>query len=148
VFTVFLFLFYCNIAMNVFKKILAAGIRYCSQFKEVGKYIFIPVPYDRVYAVAYAGTLYGALYKAGILELFKVLRNGSLCQAQLLYQIATDAGICPEQLLQDGYTRRVCNGFCHCRHFILCFAKQVCFRNSHIYRNITIDVCDRQIYFI
>lgn len=89
------------------------------------------IPDFGIDAIAYAGSLDGALYQPGVLQFLEVLRNGGLGETEFIHQVATDTGIGPDQVLNDGNTCRVGQGLHHLRKLILLVGEYFCFCESH-----------------
>jgi len=60
-----------------------------------------------------------------------MLADGGLCQAQLLHEVAVDAGVGFQQMLKYRHTRRMCQGFGYLCQFVLRLCKQFFFGNAH-----------------
>lgn len=91
------------------------------------------LPARRVNAVADRHAFDGAAHQPRFFQCFQVLTDGRLRQAQLLHQIAVDAGVRPQQVLNDRYPCRVRQCLRQLRHLVLLRREEVRFRYSHNY---------------
>ena len=90
-------------------------------------------PFGGVDAIAHGGAFHGSAYKAKGFQLFEVLGNGGLGQAQFLDQVAVDALVGAHQILQNGDTRRMPEGLGQRRQFVLSFGEEFSFGDAHDY---------------
>jgi hypothetical protein len=72
---------------------------------------FHPGPIVSVDAIAHLGSFHAAFDEAQLLQLFEVLGNGRLSQANFSHQVSTDAGVQCKQMLQNGYPGWVSEDF-------------------------------------
>jgi hypothetical protein len=110
---------YCD---RLGQKKSAAGIVVIS-YEERVEGGFVLFPDLGVYAVTNAGSFYGSLDEAGVFQFFEVLADGSLGKAQFFHQVAADAGLGFDQVLDDGDPRRVGQRLHHGCQFILFVAE-------------------------
>jgi hypothetical protein len=120
-----------NIAIHGRKKIsAAAGVAFKGS-KQAVELFFEGLPCFGVNAITNGGAFHGALDKAGSLQLTQVLRDGSLRQPELFYQVAADAGIGLNDMLQDGDPGRVRHGLQHCGQLVLVIGEYFGFGDAH-----------------
>ena len=98
--------------------------------KRVEK-VFVLLPGLWLNAVANGSAFNRALYETSSLQLFQVLRDRSLSEAQFFNEVAAYASIDLDQMLQDGNPRRMRNRLCHRRNLVLALGEQFGFRQSH-----------------
>jgi len=113
------------------KKILAAAQFRVNIFEKGVEQVFVLFPDFGVDAVADAGAFYGSLDDAGIFQLFEVLGNGGLGEAEFFDQAAADAGVFFHEVLQDGDAGRVGNSLGHDGDVVLLFGEKGCLCGAH-----------------
>jgi hypothetical protein len=111
--------------MDLGKKILAAAFRVFIALEKLLKCLVVFFPHFGIDAIAYAGTIDASLDKPGRLQFFQMLADGGLRQAQFLYQVAINAGIHFNQVLNNGDPRRMGEGLHHGSQLILPAAEYV-----------------------
>jgi hypothetical protein len=88
----------------------------CEQGPE---FLLVMSPGLRVQAITAAGPFNRTPDKPCRFQFFQVLGNGGLRQTQFVHQVAADAGIRFDQVLDDGDPGRVGKGFHHLRQPVL-----------------------------
>lgn len=106
--------------------------------EEGAEFLLVEAPGLWIDAVAYAGAFDSSLDEAGVLQLLEVLGDGRLGEAQFLYEVAIDAGICLYQVLDDGYAGGMRKRLHHSGKLVLFVGEYLGSRQAHIYYFIAI----------
>src|SRR5258708_23636624 len=76
-------------------------------------------PGPGINTITYAGAFNGSLDQAGILQFFEMLGDRRLSQTQFFDQLAVNAVICLDQILNDGDSGPVSQGLHHGLQLVL-----------------------------
>jgi hypothetical protein len=126
---------YCNVAINWLKKnaaLTGAVLVVFISGKEGSKFFLVLCPGLGVDAIAHAGAFDSTLNQTGVLQLFEMLRDGGLGEAELVHQLPANAGIGLDQGLDDGDAGRVGEGLHHARELVLFVGEYFGFGQAHV----------------
>jgi len=101
--------------------------------EKAGQQGFHATPVPGVDAVADAGAVYRSFDEAQLPELFQMLRDGGLRQTNLVHDLPANAGVGPEQVLQDRHPRGMTEGLGETGDLILLVGEAIVLYGSHDY---------------
>jgi hypothetical protein len=111
---------YCDIPIEWVKKKSAGTVIASFIGCEKGAEFFMVLrPGLGFDTVTYAGAFDGSLDETGVFEFFQVLGDGGLGQAEFFHKVAVDAGIAPDQVLDDGDPGGMGEGLHHAGQLVL-----------------------------